>query len=188
MDQSDDLEEYLRGGSELSRRYKQEAAPLPPHILDRRVLQLSREAPGLEQPTAQRAAQRTARRTAQRLTSGLQPLAFAACVLLSVALVLAMVFGPRTSKRTEDNAPRLLRVAARADVSPSASLNHRAQLYGGDLQRPRAPAAWLADIAALRRAGRNSEADAEYRRFRSVYPGYTQAGGADHANGLVIGP
>jgi hypothetical protein len=184
MDQPDDLEEYLRGGSALSRRYKQESAPTPPHVLDRRVLQLSRESPGLEQPTAPR----TARRTAQRLTSGLQPLAFAACVLLSVALVLAMVFGPRTSKRTEDNAPRLLRVAARTDVSPSVSLNHRAQLYGGDLQRPRAPAAWLADIAALRRAGRNSEADAEYRRFRSVYPGYPQAGGADHANGLVIGP
>jgi hypothetical protein len=40
----------------------------------------------------------------------------------------------------------------------------------------------------LRRAGRNSEAEAEYRRFRSAYPGYTPAAGADHANGLVIGP
>ncbi len=172
MDQPDDLEEYLRGGSALSRRYRSESAPAPPHVLDRRVLRLSREAQG----------------TAQRLTSYLQPLAFAACVLLSVALVLAIVFGPQTAKRTDDSAPRLVRVAARADVSPNVSLNHRAQLYAGDLRRPRAPAAWLADIAALRRAGRNSDADAEYRRFRSAYPGYAQAGGADHSNGLVIGP
>ena len=172
MDQPDDLEEYLRGDSALSRRYRSESAPAPPHVLDRRVLRLSREAQG----------------TAHRLTSRLQPLAFAACVLLSVALVLAIVFGPQTTKHTDDNAPRLVRVAARGDVSPNVSLNHRAQLYGADLQRPRAPAAWLADIAALRRAGRNSEADAEYRRFRSAYPGYTPAGGADHANGLPIGP
>jgi negative regulator of sigma E activity len=176
MDQPDDLEEYLRGDSALSRRYRGESAPAPPHVLDRRVLRLSREAHS------------TAQCTAQRLTSRLQPLAFAACVLLSVALVLAIVFGPQTAKRTDDNAPRLVRVAARADVSPNVSLNHRAQLYGGDLQRPRAPVAWLADIAALRRAGRNSEADTEYRRFRSVYPGYRQAGGADHSNGIVIGP
>jgi negative regulator of sigma E activity len=192
MDPPDELEEYLRGDSALSRRYRAESAPAPPHVLDRRVLRLSREAQRTAQSTAQSTAQctaqSTARCTAQRLTSRLQPLAFAACVLLSVALVLAIVFGPQTAKRTDDNAPRLVRVAARAEVSPNASLNHRAQLYGGDLQRPRAPAAWLADIAALRRAGRNSEADAEYRRFRSVYPGYTQAGGADHSNALVIGP
>jgi negative regulator of sigma E activity len=180
IDRPDDLEEYLRGDSALSRRYKGEPAPAPPHVLDRRVLRLSQE--------AQSTAQNTVQCTAQRLTSRLQPLAFAASVLLSVALVLAIVFGPQTAKRTDDNAPRLVRVAARADLSPNVSLNHRAQLYGGDLQRPRAPAAWLADIAALRRAGRNSEADAEYRRFRSVYPGYTQAGGADDSNALVIGP
>jgi hypothetical protein len=172
MDQPDDLEEYLRGDSALSRQYRSESAPAPPHVLDRRVLRFSREAQG----------------TAPRLTPCLQPLAFAACVLLSVALVLAMVFGPQTAKRADDNAPRLVRVAARADVSPNVSLNQRAQLYGSDLRHPRAPSAWLADIAALRRAGRNSEADVEYRRFRSAYPGYTQAGGADHANGLVIGP
>jgi hypothetical protein len=38
--------------------------------------------------------------------------------------------------------------------------------------RPHAAALWLADIHALRRAGRNSEADAEMRRFRSTYPNY----------------
>jgi hypothetical protein len=169
MDQSDDLEEYLRGDTALSRRYRRESSPAPPHVLDRRVLRLSRQT--------------------QRKSPCLQPLAFAACVLLSVALVLAMVFGPQAAKRMDDNTPRLVRVAARTDVTPSVSLNRRAPLYGSDLPRARPAKAWLADIAALRRAGRNDEADAEYRRFRSAYPGYVEIGGTDHASGaLVIRP
>ena len=148
MDMPDDLDEYLRGDSALSRQYRRESAPTPPHALDRRVLGLSRGAHG----------------TARRMTPSLAPLAFAASVLLSVALVLAIVFGPQTAKRVDD-APRLVRVAARADVSP--------QLYSSDPRHARAPSVWLADIAALRRAGRNSEADAELRRFRSTYPDYS---------------
>jgi hypothetical protein len=159
MDQPDDLEEYLRGDTALSRRYRRESAPAPPHILDRRVLRLSRQA----------------ERTAQRLSPCLQPLAFAACVLLSVALVLAMVFGPAV-RRMDDNAPRLVRVAARAEVPPNVSLNRKAQLYGNDPSGARPAKVWLADIAALRRAGRNAEADAEYRRFRNAYPGYVDIG------------
>jgi hypothetical protein len=161
MDQPDDLEEYLRGDTALSRRYRRESAPAPPHVLDRRVLRLSRQA--------------------QRTSPCLQPLAFAACVLLSVALVLAMVFGPQAARRMDDNTPRLVRVAARAEVRP--------QLYGSDLSRARPAKVWLANIAALRRAGRNVEADAEYRRFRDAYPGYVAIGGADSANGgLMIRP
>jgi hypothetical protein len=172
MDQPDDLAEYLRGDTALSRRYRRESAPAPPQFLDRRVLRLSRQA----------------ERTAQHLSPCLQPLAFAACVLLSVALVLAMVFGP-AARHVDDNTPRLVRVAARAEVPPNVSLNRKSQLYGSDLSRARPAKAWLADIAALRRAGRNVEADAEYRRFRSAYPAYAAIGGADSANsGLVIRP
>jgi hypothetical protein len=172
MDQPDDLDEYLRGDTALSRRYRRESAPAPPHVLDRRVLRLSRQA----------------ERTAQSLSPCLQPLAFAACVLLSVALVLAMVFGP-AARRMDDNTPRLVRVAARAEVPPNVSLNRKAQLYGSDLSRTRPAKVWLADIAALRRARRNAEADAEYRRFRNAYPDYVDIGGADSANGgLVIRP
>jgi hypothetical protein len=172
MDQPDDLEEYLRGDTALSRRYRRESAPAPPHVLDRRVLRLSRQA----------------ERTVQRLSPCLQPLAFAACVLLSVALVLAMVFGP-AARRMDDNTPRLVRVAARTDMPSSVSLNRRAPLYGSDLSRARPAKVWLADIAALRRAGRNVEADAEYRRFRNAYPDYVDIGGADGANGgLLIRP
>jgi len=138
----DDLDNYLRGGSALSHQYKRESAPIPPHALDRRVLELSRDVHA-ESPC-------------------LAPLAFAASVLLSVALVLAIVFGPQRANRA-DNAPHLVRVAADANAATSAPLNRK-------LARP--PSVWLADIAALRRAGRTAEADAELRRFRSTYADY----------------
>jgi hypothetical protein len=155
MDPSDDLDNYLRGDSTLSRQYRREPAPSPPHALDRRVLRLSREAQG----------------TAQRRTPCLAPLAFAASVLLSVALVLAIVFGPQTAKRIDDR-PHLVRVAAHANVPQNAPLDRKLRLYSSDPKHARAPSAWLADIAALRRAGHGSEADAELRRFRSTYPDY----------------
>jgi hypothetical protein len=155
MDPSDELENYLRGDSARSRPYRKESAPAPPHALDRRVLRLSREAQG----------------TAQRLTPCLAPLAFAASVLLAVALVLAILFGPQTAKRIDD-APRLLRVAAHANATQNAPLNRTLQLYSSDPKHARAPSAWLADIAALRRAGHDSEADEELRRFRSTYRDY----------------
>ena len=34
------------------------------------------------------------------------------------------------------------------------------------------PSEWLADIAALRRAGRHREAAEQMRRFHSIYPHY----------------
>jgi hypothetical protein len=150
----DDLDEYLRGDSALSRQYRRESAPPPPHALDRRILALSR-----------------ARESDARGRSPyLAPLAFAASALLSVALVLAIVFGP-PAKRVDD-APRLVRVAAHTAASPKLPLDRRPQLYSSDPTLARAPSVWLADIAALRRAGRNREADAELRRFRSTYPDY----------------
>ena len=156
MHPPDDLDEYLRGGSALSRQYRRESAPAPPHALDRRVLRWSSQAQG----------------TAQRRPPYLAPLAFAASVLLSVALVLAIAFGPPTLKR-DDDTPRLVRVAARADASPNSALNRTPQIYSSDPLRARTRSAWLADIAALRRAGRNSEADAELLRFRRAYPDYS---------------
>lgn len=147
MHPPDDLDEYLRGDSALSCQYRREPAPTPPPALDARVLELSR-LPGS-----------SAARAARGKAPCLAPLAFAASVLLSVALVLAIVFGPQGPKRAED-APRVVRIAYSGDP----------KLAGSSLAR--SPRAWLADIEALRRAGRNREADEELRRFRSAYPGY----------------
>ncbi|HEY0802640.1 MAG TPA: hypothetical protein VGD54_17520 [Steroidobacteraceae bacterium] len=143
----DELGEYLRGESALSRRYQREPVPVPPHALDRLVLESALQPP---------------RKSKAPLKSqSLAPLAFAASVLLSVALVLAIVFGPQ-AKRTDDK-PLVMQVRMYKSEPPRAALASA---------RERNPAAWLADISALRRAGRDSEADAEMRRFRSAYPGY----------------
>src|SRR6202051_585780 len=122
MDTPDDLDEYLRGGSALSRQYRRESAPTPPHALDRRALGFAR---GVKAKSPY-----------------LAPLAFAASALLSVALVLAIVFGPQATKRADD-APRLVRVAAHADAA-HPPLNRRPQLYSSDPKLARAPTAWLA--------------------------------------------
>jgi negative regulator of sigma E activity len=133
----DELEEYLAGESALSRQYRRESAPMPPHALDRLVLNAA-------------------------VAHGLAPLAFAASVLLSVALVLALVFGPQAAKKADDE-PRVLKVSVYKSDPPRAAPAS---------PRERNPTVWLGDIAALRRAGRDREADIEMRRFRSAYPDY----------------
>jgi hypothetical protein len=143
----DELDDYLRGGSALSCQYKRESSPLPPHALDRMVLEAARPAP-LESKRPFK-------------TQSLAPLAFAASVLLSFALVLAIIFGPQAKK--PDDKPRVVQVRMFKSGPPRAALVSA---------RERNPAAWLADITALRRAGRHAEADVEMRRFRSAYPDY----------------
>ena len=91
----------------------------------------------------------------------LAPFAFAASVLLSLALVLAMVFGPQ-ARKPEDK-PQVVRVRMFKSEPPRAALAS---------PRERNPVLWLEDINALRRAGRSTEADVEMRRFRSAYPDY----------------
>ncbi|HXI47253.1 MAG TPA: hypothetical protein VNH39_01600 [Steroidobacteraceae bacterium] len=140
----DELEEYLAGESALSRQYRRESAPMPPHALDRLVLDAAAK------PKTPLRAQ------------GLAPLAFAASVLLSVALVLALVFAPQAAKKADDE-PRVLKVSVYKSDPPRAAPAS---------PRERKPAVWLEDIAALRRAGREREADVEMRRFRSAYPDY----------------
>jgi hypothetical protein len=143
----DELDEYLRGDSALSRQYRRESAAAPPHALDRLVLRL---------------ASRSAKSKAPLQSQSLAPLAFAASVLLSIALVLAIVFGPQAVKKADDK-PRVLKVSVYKTDPPRVALAS---------PRERNPAAWLEDIAALRRAGRDSEADSEMRRFLSAYPDY----------------
>jgi hypothetical protein len=143
----DEFDEYLNGDSALSRQYRRESAPAPPHALDRLVLGQAFRSPKSKAPLR---------------SQSLAPLAFAASVLLSVALVLAIVFGPQAARRADDK-PRVLQVSVYKTDPPRTA---PASL------RERNPAAWLEDIAALRRAGRDREADSEMRRFRSAYPGY----------------
>jgi hypothetical protein len=142
---TDELDDYLGGGSDISCQYQRESAPAPPHELDRLVLKsagsLSSKMPFTPQSLA--------------------PFAFAASVLLSLALVLAMVFGPQVKK--PDDKPHVVRVGIFKSEHPRAAPASA---------RERNPVLWLEDINALRRAGRGKEADAQLRRFRSAYPEY----------------
>jgi hypothetical protein len=142
-----DLDGYLRGDSAVSRQYREEASPVPPHALDRLVL----DAAGPEM----------LRSKAPLKSQSLAPLAFAASVLLSLALVLALIFGPQVNK--PDEKPQLVHVRMFKSEPPRAALAS---------PRERNPAAWLEDIKALRHAGRVTEADVQMRRFRSAYPNY----------------
>jgi hypothetical protein len=134
MDPCDELNEYLSGGSALSRDYRSQNTPEPPHALDRLVLRAALGRP-VKSPC-------------------LAPLAFAASVLLSLAMVAAIVIAPASSRRASD-APRMTPV----------------HLYN-DSNDTRVPSQWLADIAALRRAGRLREAAVQMQRFHSLYPHY----------------
>jgi hypothetical protein len=144
-DDTDELDVYLRGGGDVSSQYKRESSPEPPHELDRRVLKI---AGSLKFKTPFK-------------PQSLAPFAFAASVLLSLALVLAIVFGPQVKK--PDDRPQVVRVRMFKSEPPRATPAS---------PRERNPALWIEDIDALRRAGRRNEADAEMRRFRSAYPDY----------------
>jgi hypothetical protein len=144
-DETDELDDYLRGGSDVSCEYQRHPPPAPPHELDRLVLE---SAGSLKSKTPFK-------------PQSLAPFAFAASLLLSLALVLAMVFGPQAKK--PDDKAQLVRVRIFKSESPLATPAS---------PRERNPALWLEDISALRRAGRGNEADAQMRRFRSAYPGY----------------
>ena len=141
----DELDDYLRGGSDVSYQYKRDSSPVPPSELDRLVLNA---AGSLKSKTPFK-------------PQSLAPLAFAASVFLSLALVLAMVFGPQVKK--PDDKPQVVRVRIFKSEPPRATPAS---------VRERNPALWLEDIDALRRAGRRNEADVEMRRFRSAYPDY----------------
>jgi hypothetical protein len=141
----DELDDYLRGGGAVSCLYHRESSPAPPHALDRLVLEAAgspKSKPPVKSPS-------------------LAPLAFAASVLLSLALVLAIVFAPQVKR--PDGQPQVVRVRMFKSEPPRAAPAS---------PRERNPALWLADINALRRAGRHAEADVEMRRFLSAYPDY----------------
>src|ERR1700744_1636834 len=103
---NDELHEYLSGNSSLSRQYRRENSPLPPHALDRMILDASRAA--AREPKSFFKSQ------------ALAPLAFAASVFLSLAMVLAVVLGPQ-ARKTDDKA-RVVQVRRVTSEPPRAAI------------------------------------------------------------------
>ncbi|MDE2295143.1 MAG: hypothetical protein KGL36_06745 [Gammaproteobacteria bacterium] len=89
-----ELERYLCGDDELSAAYRRLPQPTPPRILDRRVLDRARGA---------------TRRRPWR-----EGLAYAAGVLLALAVLFAFEIQPR-GPRVADDAPHFVRTAMRTD-------------------------------------------------------------------------
>ncbi len=144
--QDDELERYLRGDSEVSSAYQRTSQMAPPRTVDRRVLERAR----------------AARRSAPHRAG----LAYAACALRALAVLFTIQFAPGAITRLDD-APQFVQTAMHGDGS--ADLRLRDAVLGGP---HRAARAWLLHIAALRRAGAEAQADAEYRRFLAAYPSY----------------
>ncbi len=183
-DDGDRHVEYLRGSSEISRIYRAASRQSPPAALDRHVLAEARTPP---------------RRSPHRIT-----LSLAASVLLALTAVIALTLVPRTIRRGEDG-PRFLRTTMRSSeangmhlvyptikAAPAAPrdlargiIGRNSQLYSSDPAGSRAPggaspqsadpAAWLAEIAALREAGQTAAADAQLQRLRAAYPNFAAA-------------
>lgn len=167
----EDLEQFLRGDSELSRAYRRASAPLPRASLDRRILDRARAT------------------LARSGMPGSGSWAYAASVALAFAVIFAVAYAPRGIDRADD-APHFVRTATHGSNASGLNFMYptikgrsaRPPLYSSDPPAARArsgadsgwadPHRWLARIAALREAGRDAEADEEYRRFRAAYPAY----------------
>lgn len=92
----DELEAFLAGGSELSRRYKESSGEQPPAHVDAAILAASRWAVGADNKRA--AKSRIAPAQRRRLVQWSVPLAMAAVVVLAVTLTLTIERDPELDR------------------------------------------------------------------------------------------
>ena len=171
------LDEYLRGGSPLSRVYRETGREEPPAHLDAAILAQAKAAVG-------------ARRSKPRW---FMPLSLAATVVLSVGVVLLMSREGVTpvpmetpspipdASTPKPTAPTTPVVTPKATVVPKEApvvTPKEVPRFEPRVFTPKeVPAGktleqWLAGIEALRKAGKHAEADAELAKFRQRYPDY----------------
>ena len=83
----------------------------------------------------------------------------------------SQVGGPEREARAASEVPDevLANTSPRIDL-PREAAPAAAPPPAAALARPPTPEAWYAEIEALRKAGRNAEADAELARFEAAYP------------------
>ena len=176
------LDEYLRGDSALSRVYRETGREEPPARLDAAIL-------------AQAKAATTTRGGSK--PRWFMPLSLAATVVLSVGVVLLMSREGVTPvpmetpspmpdvpvlKPTIPTAPTVVEKAP--VVTPKTTVVPKEAPVVTPKEAPRfeprevvipskkPPEQWLAEIEALRKAGKHAEADAELAKFRQHYPDY----------------
>ncbi len=166
------LDEYLRGDSALARAYRETGREEPPAHLDAAILAQARAA--------------TAPRRGSK-PRWLMPLSLAATVVLSIGVVLLMSkqgVAPESMEPPPSVVPAPA-VTEKAPVAmPKAVVTPKEMPAVTPKETPRfeprevaippkkSPEAWLAEIEALRKAGKHAEADAELEKFRQRYPDY----------------
>lgn len=164
------LDDYLRGDSPLSRAYRETGREEPPAHLDAAILAQAKAAVG-------------ARRRKPRW---FMPLSLAATVVLSVGVVLLMSREGVTPVPMETPLPTpgapALKPTAPAVIEKAPIVTPKVTVTPKEAPRfePRevvippkkSPETWLAEIDALRKAGKHIEADAELAKFRQRYPDY----------------
>jgi len=183
----DDLDDYLRGNTDVSRAYRQLSNPKVPPGIDQKIAAHAREAlsdDGGRTPSAA-PRMRDLNKPVVRKPSWFAPFSLAASVLLSAAVLLAIAFDPHARIHKDDKLRILPAVAHREIV--------RRQLYTSDPPHSRSlavdgaelapmrvdvlrkdPQEWLARIESLRRSGRTRAAELELQEFRKVFPNFAQ--------------
>lgn len=163
------LDEYLRGDSPLSRAYRETGREEPPAHVDAAILAQAKAAVG-------------ARRSKPRW---FMPLSLAATVVLSIGVVLLLSREGVTPvpmetpvlKPTTPMAPTVVEkapvVTPKATVTPKETPRFEPRVFTPkEAPVAKSPEQWLAEIEALRKAGKHIEADAELAKFRQRYPDY----------------
>lgn len=172
------LDEYLRGDSPLSRAYRETGREEPPAHLDAAILAQAEAAVGT-----------------RRKPRWFMPLSLAATVVLSIGVVLLMSREgvtpvPMETPLPTPGAPVLKPttpgVIEKAPVvTPKATVTPKEAPAVTPKEAPRfeprevvippkkSPETWLAEIEALRKAGKHAEAEAEMAKFRQRYPDYS---------------
>lgn len=161
------LDEYLRGDSPLSRVYRETGKEEPPAHVDAAIL-------------AQAKAAITTHRGGK--PRWLMPLSLAATVVLSVGVVLLMSkqgvspvptetpsVAPPVTDKTPTVTPKATVVPKEAPVVTPKEVP-RFEAREVVVPPRKSPEQWLAEIDALRKAGKHAEADAELAKFRQRYP------------------
>lgn len=171
------FDEYLRGDSPLSRAYRETGREEPPAHLDAAILAQAKVAVGT-----------------RRKPRWFMPLSLAATVVLSIGVVLLMsregvtpvpmetpsptsdapVPKPMTPTVPPVVAPKATVVPKQAPVAPKEAPRFEPRVFTPkEAPVVRSPEQWLAEIEALRNAGKHIEADAELAKFRQRYPDYS---------------
>jgi hypothetical protein len=182
-----ELDEYLRGNSEVSRAYRQLYSPKVPAGIDRKIAAHARQALSKEAGSASSSVPRMRglNQPVVRKPSWFAPFSLAASVLLSAAVLLAIAFDPHARIHKDDKL-RLVPAVAHRDMT-------RRQLYTSDPPHSRSlavdgaelppmpvevlrkdPQQWLARIESLRRSGQARAAELELQEFRKVFPKFPQ--------------